>query len=164
MKLTEFIKTALIEDIDRIQQAGGHFHSFSLMAQGIELLGACLDEKPFHESGHSRKRFRRAVGALFPSAYQPFNQVGEYDLYNNLRCGLLHVVLPKSRLELIQRMELEQFPCGHLGFDDRRGNRRLVLVAEDMYVDFATACREVIRRIEAGELRQEKLRRMRLAV
>ncbi len=166
MNITQFIQAALIKDIADIIQAGKHYHSFSLIAQGIELLGACLDEEAFHSKkrGLSSKCFRMAVRELFPPAYQAFNQSGNYDLYSNLRCGLLHVVLPKHRLELIQKSELHRFPCSHLGFDWQRGSKRLVLVSEDFCTDFATACREVIRRIEAGELENQKLRRMRLIV
>lgn len=165
MNLAQFIQGPIVTGIGELQEHGGHYLSFSLIAQGIELLGACLDEVPFHahKPGLPSSRFRNAIETLFPHAYQPFNTGRQYDLYKNLRCGLLHVALPSRNLEVIKREDIEllDFDCGHLGFDYRRGNKRLVLVSEDFYEDFRQAALEVIRRIEAGELRQEKVREMR---
>ena len=141
MTITQFLQATLISGIGDIVCAGGHYHAFSLIAQGIELLGACLDELPIHHKGSSCKRFRAAIQELFPTEYHAFNDKGNpYDLYSNLRCGLLHVVMPKNNLELIQRAELGNFPEGHLGFGHQRGNKRLILVSEDFYGDFEQAC------------------------
>lgn len=165
MTLSQFLHATLISGIGDIVRAGGHYHSFSLIAQGIELLGACLDEWPFHQKGKSEARFRMAIHQLFPEAYHSFNvKRNPFDLYSNLRCGLLHVVLPKNNLELIQRAELHRFPEGHLGFGHQRGNKRLILVSEDFYSDFEKACQEVIRKIEGGELGHEKLKKMQFLV
>lgn len=50
--LKQFIDKTLISEIKTIQQTSGHHYLFfGLIAQGIELLGACLDDTKFHKKG-----------------------------------------------------------------------------------------------------------------
>ena len=105
MKILDFIQRVLIDEFKEIQQDEGHLYvSFSLICQGIEFLGACLDSDAFSSKGLGAPRFRRAICDLFPTSYHEFNQGSgkPFDLYENLRCGWLQVILPGSRLELIR--------------------------------------------------------------
>lgn len=158
LTLELFIEKVLIGEIKTIQQNYGHYYlSFGLIAQGIELLGACLDSSEFHKKGASSVRFRKAIEELFPVQYQAYNNaLSDYDLYENLRCGLLHVVIPKNSIELIQESEKSIFG-EHLEIKSIRGQNRLILVAQDLFDDFEKACREVINRIEAGVIDQSKI-------
>jgi hypothetical protein len=156
MRISDFIQKVLIEEFKEIQQDEGHHYiSFSLVCQGIEFLGACLDSEPFSAKGRSAARFRRAVYDLFPASYRQFNQgTGRpFDLYENLRCGLQHVILPESPIELIQQSEKEKFGVNHLEVKEIRGIDRLVLVSEDLFDDHEKACKEIIARIRDGRLR-----------
>ena len=156
MRISDFIQKVLIEEFREVQQDEGHrYISISLICQGIEFLGACLDSEPFSAKGRSAARFRRAVYDLFPVSYRPFNQgTGRpFDLYENLRSGLLHVILPESPIELIQQSEKEKFDVHHLEVKEIRGIDRLVLVSEDLFDDYEKACKEIIARIRDGRLR-----------
>jgi hypothetical protein len=156
MRISNFIQKVLVEELREIQQDEGHHYiSFSLICQGIEFLGACLDSEPFSAKGRSAARFRRAVYDLFPASYRPFNQgTGRpFDLYENLRCGLLHVISPESPIELIQQSEKKKFAVNHLEVKEIRGIDRLVLVSEDLFDDYEKACKEIITRIRDGRLR-----------
>jgi len=155
MRILDFIQKVLIDEFKEIQQDEGHpYISFSLICQGIEFLGACLDSEPFSAKGLSAPRFRRAIYDLFPTSYRKFNQgTGKpFDLYENLRCGLIHVILPGSRLELIRRTEKTKFSANHLEVKEIRGIDRLVLVSEDLFEDYERACQEIIARISDGRL------------
>ncbi len=156
MRLSDFIQKVLIEEFREIQQDEGHHYiSFGLICQGIEFLGACLDSNPFSAKGLSAARFRRAIYDLFPTSYRTFNQGSgrPFDLYENLRCGLQHVILPESPIELIQQSEKEKFDVTHLEVKEIRGIDRLVLVSEDLFDDYEEACKEIMARIRDGRLR-----------
>jgi hypothetical protein len=156
MKISDFIQDILIDELKKIQQDENHHYiSFSLMCQGIEFLGACLDSEPFSAKGLSAPRFRRAIYDLFPASYRKFNQGSgrPFDLYENLRCGLLHVILPESSIELIRRSEREKFDANHLEVKEIRGINRLVLISEDLFEDYEKACQEIVARIRDSRLR-----------
>jgi len=156
MRVSEFIQKVLIDEFKEIQQEEGHHSiSFSLISQGIEFLGACLDSEPFSAKGLNAPRFRRAIYDLFPPSYHQFNQgTGKpFDLYENLRCSLLHVILPGSRIELIRRSEIAAFNVNHLEIKEIRGIDRLILVSEDLFDDYEKACKEIIRRISDSRLK-----------
>ena len=155
MRISDFIQKVLIEEFREIQQKEGHpYISFSLICQGIEFLGACLDSEPFSAKGRSAARFRRAVYDLFPVSYRPFNQgTGRpFDLYENLRCSLEHAILPESPIELLQESGKEKFDVHHLEVKEIRGIDRLVLVSEDLFRDYEKACKEIVARIRDGRL------------
>jgi len=156
MKISDFIQDILIDEFKKIQRDEGHYYLlFTLICQGIEFLGACLDSEPFSAKGLSAARFRRAIYDLFPTSYHKFNQGSgrPFDLYENLRCGLLHVILPESPFELIRRAEKEKFDVNHLEVKEIRGIDRLVLVSEDLFEDYEKACKEIVARIRDSRLR-----------
>jgi len=156
MKISDFIQNVLIDEFKKIQQDEGHLYvSLSLICQGIEFLGACLDSDAFSGKGLGASRFRRAVWDLFPASYHEFNRGSgkPFDLYENLRCGLLQVILPGSRLELIRRSEKAERHAHHLDVREIGGMKRLIVVSEDLFDDYEKACKEVIARIIDGRLR-----------
>lgn len=155
MKVKEFVQNILIEDIGNIQQTHKyHFISFALIALGIEYLGACLDPYDFNEEGLSEKRFRQSIKILFKEEYHKFNgKHKKFDLYKNLRCGMLHIIVPGSDLVLSQREE----GLRHLKIGNIKDRRVLVLVAEDFYEDFKSACNLLIKKIELKELQGNKI-------
>ncbi len=151
MKSSEFIQEVWIDKFKEMQQnEENHYLSFSLICQGIEFLGACLDSDPFSAKGLGAPRFRRAIYDLFPTAYHKFNQGSgkPFDLYEDLRCSLLHAILPGSQLALIRRSEKEKLHATHLEVKEVRGINRLVLVLEDLFDDYEKACREIIARVK----------------
>ena len=156
MQILDFIQKVLIDEFKKIQQEQEyHYLSFALVCKGIEFLGACLDSEPFSAKGLSAPRFRRAIFDLFPTSYHKFNQGSgkPFDLYENLRCSLMHVILPGSRLELIRQTEKAKFNVDHLEVMEIRGIERLVLILEDLFEDYERACKEVIAKVSDGRLR-----------
>jgi hypothetical protein len=156
MRILDFIQKVLIDEFKEIQQGEGHpYISFHLVCQGIEFLGACLDSEPFSAKGLSAPRFRKAIYDLFPTSYHKFNRGSgkPFDLYENLRCSLIHVILPGLRIELVRRNEKAKFGVNHLDVKEIRGIDRLVLVSEDLFEDYERACQEIIARISSGQLR-----------
>lgn len=158
MTVIDFIEIALIKEIKSIQQEGHHYLSFALIAQGIEFLGACIDSNKFFRTGKSRERFNNAILKLFPTSYHHYvKEEGQpYDLYDNLRCGLLHVLLPQNDIELIQESEIEKFGK-HLEIKEIRKKQRLLLVSQDLMDDFEDACKNVINKIRNKKISHPKV-------
>ncbi len=157
MNVKDFIEVVLINDIGSIQQADHHYLSFSLISQGIEFLGACIDRFDFGERGQSENRFILAIQKLFPSSYHVYNErSSNYYLYTNLRCGLLHMMIPDSSIELIQEAEIPEYG-NHLEIINIRNKNRLILVSQEFYSDFKEASLGVIRRIDNNEIRHNKV-------
>ena len=163
MNILDFIQKVLIDEFKEIQKDEGHpYIAFSLICQGIEFLGACLDSETFSNKGLSAARFRRAICDLFPISYREFNRGSgkPFDLYENLRCGLFHAIFSGSRLELIRRSEKVKFNANHLEVKEILGMNRLILVLEDLFDDYERACQEIIARIRDGRLSGWKFREM----
>ncbi len=157
ISVRDFINHTLISEIKSIQQNDHHYLSFSLISQGIEFLGACIDNKDWGVLDESRNRFKLAINDLFPSGYQPYNDDNSsYFLYRNLRCGLIHRMLPKSSLELIQKKDINKYGK-HLEIKIIRNRKRLILVSEDLFEDFEKAARKVIRKIDNREIVHQKV-------
>jgi hypothetical protein len=71
MNLLDFIGKVLIDELKEIQQDEDHYYiSFSLICQGIEFLGACLDSEPFSAKGLSAARFRTYAAVYTILFYQ----------------------------------------------------------------------------------------------
>jgi hypothetical protein len=159
MKVKEFIQSVLVKEIKDIQQEEGHHYlSFGLIAQGIEFLGACIDNHEFFVEGQSRNRFEKAIRDLFPADYHGYlsGKGNPFDLYENLRCGLLHVILPNADVELIQENEIKKFG-DHLEIAQIRKRKRLILVSQRLFSDFENACGEVTERIDKGTISHNKV-------
>jgi hypothetical protein len=153
MNVKQFINQVFLNEYRRlIYDYGFHYISFSLIALGIELLGACLDEHDFGKRNESSRRFRRAIENLFPPEYQRFNS-GDYDLCTNLRNGFAHQFRPGSMVGLTHRDESRRLGTKHLQIH----NDKLVLVSEDLYEDFVDACKKVVRRIDNGVIPHPKV-------
>jgi hypothetical protein len=144
-----------------------HYISFSLIAQGIEFLGRCLDDKhgfDWEENASQRdysgKVFRKAIEKLFPAKYRKFAIKGStFDLYKNLRCGLIHKLVPHSPIGLTHRKESKRFNTKHLQVvKDTKGKEiQLILICEDFYDDFVMAVNKVKEMVSNGELKHPKM-------
>jgi hypothetical protein len=150
MNLVQFIDHFLITEIRRIQQDYVWKHtyfSFGLISQGIEFLGSLTDEFDLQMKrvGESENRFNRAIQKFFNSPYHEYtDKASPFNLYKNLRCGMLHIVLPTDKLLLGERRH-DFGKYRHLEkYKDESGNERLFLMAEDFYEDFRCACKRVI--------------------
>lgn len=149
MTVREFINLVFLNEYQKLIEARFHYISFALMGLGIEFLGACLDNYPFDERGQSTARFKRAVRELFPSQYHALAA----DLCDDLRNGFAHQFRPGLRFVLTHREESSREKTSHLG----PYAKQTVLIAEDLYEDFAEACRKVVNSIDEGKLNHPKV-------
>lgn len=160
MKIDEFIEHVLINQIKRIQQEHGfHYISFSLIASGIEFLGACFSPMKFRfmETEHTRRsRFIYAILKLFPVYYHTFIDEGDHDLFNKFYSPMTNVLLPGSGIELIQAKEIDEYG-NHLEVKNIRGKERLILVSEHLFTDFENACWQVVDLYREGKLPKAKM-------
>lgn len=138
MTIKQFIEKVLIKEIQQIQAYGHHYFSFLLIASGIEFLGACLDDKPFHKKGLSGSRFKEAIKKLFPETYHNYADC----LYDNLRCGLAHVSKPNREIGLTHQADAVKFKTSHLL--QKTDKDQLILVSEKFFEDFEQACNTVL--------------------
>jgi len=146
MKPKEFIDIVLIRDIKKVIDADCAYLAFGLIAQGIETLGAILDEKKIHDNdkGLSEKRFRSAIRTLFNwqgSLYPKYAaENSEYDLFEYLRCGMSHVLRPAGKVAFTTKKESKIDGTKHLEVAKETG--KLILVIEEFYEDFHRACKK----------------------
>jgi len=143
-----FLDTVVVRDIGAVIEAGGGYLSFALIAQSIEVIGALLDEQEidYYEQGLPAKRFDKAITEVFKpidARYAEFNKEdSEYYLWENLRCGMAHIIRPKSKIVFTGKSDAIKLGASHLGkikFDD--GEEHLLLVVEDFYDHLKDACR-----------------------
>ena len=126
--------------------------SFGLICAGIEFLGKCLDER--HEFDKFKpqlpaEQFNKAIDELMP-------KYSGYKLYKHLRCGMLHSLLPNKKIWLVERYNANH---PHLSKNDIHGTKKTVIILEDFYADFKTACTIVIEKITKKELTHPKINR-----
>jgi len=147
----DFRRKVYIENVGEIlNKHKYHYISFGLLGTGIEFLGKCINqtENPtWHENtrGLGKRNFDLVLTDLMTrySAYKD-----SYKLCDSLRNGMAHAFQPKNKIELTHKVEADDRGWIDLTINS---NDRLVIVAENFYDDFKTACLEVIRRIEANE-------------
>jgi|SRR5580698_2969809 hypothetical protein len=115
-----------------------HYIGFALICIGIEYLGKCLDQAHgWHDQGLSREHFKRAINELMPK-YSPHSS----KIYDQLRSGFAHALLPGPEIGLTHRDESIRHGTHNLGAD----GSKLILVVEDFYDDFELACEETMSR------------------
>lgn len=163
LSLENFIRTVFLNDLRKmIYKANLHYLGFSNIAIGIEFLGACSDDHPFNESGHSKERFKVGIedylGQIDP-AYSTYNQKSSpFYLYRNLRCGMAHLVRPQGKVYFTSRQESIKDRTKYLSVDEGR----LILICEDFYDHFAESCKLLIKKLP--ELPQLKLKKPYLSI
>ena len=128
-----FINHVLMNEIEDI--VNNHTYlSFTLIAVGIEFIGKCnlIGQNDWNNINAS-KAFNKGVELLT----EVDERYGKIDLKDELRNGLAHTFLPKSKVVLSGIKSGEQ----HFGLDSQG---KTILVAETFFMDFATICRKTI--------------------
>ncbi len=100
----EFIETYYVNQIDDL--VSNHpYHSFLLMASGIEFFGKCLDDTDlsWDTEGKSRTNFNKAIKSL-DSFLSYRTLIGPpRNLYHSLRCGMAHSASPKNTIFFVKQ-------------------------------------------------------------
>lgn len=130
----EFIQQVLINEVGEIHLKYPYI-SFATIAIGIEFLGKCLsNEEDWNKSGQSKIDFEYAINNLTSfTKYRPL--LTSHGLWTSLRNGFLHSFVPKNTLTLSSKDEMAHL-IEHSG--------KMNLKCEDMYLDFKSACEEVL--------------------
>lgn len=127
VSVREFIENELYGVLDLLIKDGKHvYFAFEVIATGIEFLGACLDPYKFEDSHHSKARFINAI-----NTFSSLNKYAKFNLYDKLRCGMCHVLLPKLGLKLARE-------CSELSQNSD------TLYIGSFYYDFRNACSELL--------------------
>jgi hypothetical protein len=147
MKEIEIIRRVFIAETTSLVKNKNSIAALMMMSQGIEALGAYLDDKPLKAKKQSKRRFSLALKKLFPLRYTLLNE--KDFLYNQLRCNLSHLLIPGKNILSLYREESTET---HLSFQDEK----LILIMEDLLDDFVCACEKVMLMIEEGKLKNKK--------
>lgn len=139
----EFVQETLIKEFGDIVngQEKHDYLSFLLIACGIEFLGKCMESKgtdwQLHKPGGYY--FKQGI-TLFPECYQ--RQSGNdipNRLYDGLRCGICHALLPKEEI-YVSSTEEQDLSGKHISlnihtfYDDFKG-ACISLLENDTYKD-----------------------------
>lgn len=128
---------------------------FINLAIGIEYLGACLDNHDFLKEGVSQERFDCALKKLFPNKYLKFSKSdNEFYLYQNFRCSFVHQLRPGKNVVVTHREESKIEGTTHLICTN---SGYLVLVLEDFFDDFESACKKLFALEKNGKLPTKKM-------
>lgn len=161
MLTKDFIKGTLIDTIESMtMKEDGYakypYVGFSLVCQSIEIIGGCFDEYDWEDRNLSELRFRLAIKKFFPDKYQKYiNKNNKIDLYQNLRCPMVHQMRPGKFIGLSERVHESKFGQKnlHLTIQDKK----LILIYEDFFRDFKNACEKLLEMIENKNLQSDKV-------
>lgn len=131
----EFIETVLIKEIGEIHKKHPYI-SFAIMTIGIEFLGKGINSlDKWNISGRSKIDFELSINKLTNfDRYKPL--LTSHNLWDSLRNGFAHSFVPKKTISLSSKDE-----TAHL---ENISSTQINLRCEDLYIDFANACKEVI--------------------
>lgn len=129
----EFIQVVLIDECKDIVERHAYI-SFAVIAIGIEFLGKCmLVNHKYWNDIKPEKAFNEGLKLLV----KVDSRYGHLNLKRELRDGLAHTLLPKSKIDLVD----SKHNLKHFGVNKYN---QTVLVAEEFYSDFVKACKIVI--------------------
>lgn len=135
----EFIEEYLIQQIREIIDENHPYLAFALIASGIEFLGKCLNEsKTWDYRNQSGPDIENAIEKLM-------EKYEEYNLKDELRNGMLHMMKPKSTLQLAY---IGHNPNAKHLQKSKSDPNKIVIEVVEFHNDFKSACNEIIRRIE----------------
>lgn len=150
LKTKEFIQKVFIHDLERLIHAKLYHFAFVIMAQGLEVLGNFLDQKPLKAKDQSKLRFSHAINRLMPKEYARLND--NHRLYDQLRASLAHT-FTSSRHVFLTSKSNKEFGEKHL----QEFDGKLILVAEVFYSDFKKACKRLFEGMEKGIISDKKI-------
>ena len=146
----EFIQKVFINDVEKLVESGLHHFAFVVMAQGLEVLGSFLDQKPLKAKDQSKLRFSHAINRLMPREYARLND--NHRLYDQLRASLAHT-FTSGRYVFLTSKSNPDYGNNHL----QTVNDKLILVAENFYFDFKKACNRLLEGMEKGIISDKKI-------
>lgn len=160
----KFIRTVLIDNVQKLIDNGFDYLAFVIIGQGIETLGSFFDDKPFdyYERGLPEERFKRGLKLMENKKYQDI----DIFLWKNFRCGLAHQLKPKKEITMTSYQSgVTDEVNPHLW----KGNisNLTYLVVDTLFEDFKVACEKVIGKLNDttnSEITSDKKQKTHLTV
>lgn len=152
----QFIRTIFLEEMSTlINSEGAAYLKFLILIQGLEFLGACLDEEKFEKRSLSEKRFNAGIN-LLGEKYSKFIQSGHHqNFYKFFRNPLIHQFKhDQSKITLATENSVLYMEL-HLTTNE---NGQLYVVLEPFYRDIKLAAERLIDEIQAGKFGVSKLK------
>lgn len=137
-----FIKTVLINNVQKLIDNKFNYFAFVIIGQGIEVLGSFYDDKPFdfYERRLPKIRFKRGLKLMENIKYQELDNF----LWSNFRCALVH------QLKIKKEITLTSYQDGaNDGVHLKKGDKSNLtyLVVDTLFKDFKEACEKVIKEV-----------------
>lgn len=142
--VTSFIQDLLIPDLQKMIDHELHYYAFSIICQGIEVLGSVFDQKSIDDFGASESRFDNAITKLFPKNYREKQSL----FYSVLRGPLVHQLRPGPGLWIASEKKDGIEKSNHLMKHSDSGST--ILIIEQFYLDFVSAFEKFKREINKG--------------
>ena len=120
--IEEYIMRSVEELVDRDQ----YLPAFLMISCGIEFLGKCIGSRPFRDRGYKGNNFKNALAGF--SSLNKYKINSSVDIYKNLRCGIVHSLLPDNRIMLVEE----------------NNNLPNVIGLKNLKDDFITACNDLL--------------------
>ncbi len=137
----QFMRTVLIDEMQAVVKVSPWLGAIC-MSSAIEFFGKCINENSptvWDKSGTVREDFERSIRNLASlkdyRAYLKAESNGTFDLYDEMRCGLVHCFAPKGKL---------RFSHAQGGGTILRADGILNINVDEMVVHITRACEEII--------------------
>ena len=154
-EVADFIGSVFLKEMgELVDFEEAPYIKFLLLIQGIEFLGACQDNKPFEESGHSEKRFRKGMLLLGKKYENYLVKKDEIYFYRDFRCPMIHQFKHNQKKITLGTRHGVNHQDIHL---TKNENGQLYIILEDFYDDIHDAAIDLIDMINAGKFTLNKL-------
>jgi hypothetical protein len=140
-----YVERHLLAELREVAKVNAPTLLLTGIVQGMESLGALLDDKPLKARDQSKRRFRSALRRLFGPRYREVDD--RIDLYGRLRNHLAHVRMPSGAIALTSR------PDGHLTAQGEQLN----LCPEVFLQDFERACSRLLELHGSGKVGAKRI-------
>lgn len=99
-----YVERHLLAELREVAKVNAPTLLLTGIMQGIESLGALLDDKPLKARDQSKRRFRSALRRLFGARYREVDD--RIDLYERLRNHLAHVRSISASIAVTEQADL----------------------------------------------------------
>lgn len=144
--MTAFIADLLIPDLKKMVENQLHYYAFAIICQGVEVMGASLDNEPLGTDGLSKTRFGNGLTHFFRDDRYRANQA---KFFSVLRGPLIHQLRPGEGFLLASTAKDNIKPEAHF---TKQGAGVTLLLIEVFLDDFIDAFSTFRKKMEKKSL------------
>ena len=126
VSVKQYIEEYIMKSVEELVGGDQYLPAFLMITCGVEFLGKCIGPKPFKDRDHQGNNFKNALGGF--SSLNKYIFGCSVDIYKNLRCGIVHSLLPDNNIMLVEE----------------NNNLPNVIGLKDLKDDFITACNDLL--------------------